>query len=68
MWDGHHCFHQTMNDRTQLGVNIGTRGLVVKPYWLTLRYLSYKKDAHLDAHVRVFEAMVRTNGKTFECI
>jgi hypothetical protein len=57
-----------MNDRTQLGVNIGTRGLVVKPYWLTLRYLSYKKDAHLDAHVRVFEAMVRTNGKTFECI
>jgi hypothetical protein len=38
-------------------------GLMAKPYRLTLKYLDYKKDANPNAHVRVFNVVVRTNGK-----
>ncbi len=29
-----------------------------------MKYLDYKKDANANAHVRVFNVIVRTNGKT----
>jgi hypothetical protein len=39
---------------------------IVKPYQLTLKYSNYKKDTNPDAHVKVFNAIVRVNGETFE--
>jgi hypothetical protein len=44
-------------------VNTTTRGLVAKPYQSTLKYPYYKKNADPDDHVRMFQAIVRANGK-----
>jgi hypothetical protein len=49
-----------------LMVNIGIRGSVAKPYQSTLKYPNYKKDANLDAHVKVFQAAIKANGETSE--
>jgi hypothetical protein len=35
-------------------MNIKTKGLVVKPYQLALKYPNYKKDVSLNDHVKVF--------------
>jgi hypothetical protein len=37
---------------------------MVRPYLSTLKYTNYKKEAHPDVHVRVFNATIRINGKT----
>jgi hypothetical protein len=47
-------------------VNIRAGGLVVRPCQSTLKYSNYKKDANAYAHVKVFQTIVRANGKTFE--
>jgi hypothetical protein len=47
-------------------VNIRARGSVARPYQSTLKYPNYKKDANANAHVKVFQAIVRANGETFE--
>jgi hypothetical protein len=39
---------------------------MARPYWSTLKYPTYKKDLHPNAHVKVFQILVRTNGKTSE--
>jgi len=47
-------------------VNTIAGGLVAKPYRLAMKYLDYKEDVDLNAHVKVFQAVIRANGKTFE--
>ncbi len=37
---------------------------MTKPYQSTLKYLDYKKDAHLDAHVKVFQTIIKAKGET----
>ncbi len=37
---------------------------MVRPYQLSSKYPYYKKDANLNVHVRVFNAIVRDNGET----
>jgi hypothetical protein len=49
-----------------LVVNIRVGGLVTRPYWSTLKYPHYKKDVDPNVHVRVFQTVVKANGKTFE--
>jgi hypothetical protein len=49
--------------KNQIGGESQSRGLMAKPYRLALKYLDYKKDANPNAHVRVFNVVVRTNGK-----
>ncbi len=46
--------------RIKLVVNHGARILVTRPY------PNYKKNVDLDVHVKVFNVIVRTNGKTYE--
>jgi hypothetical protein len=38
----------------------------VKPNKVALKYLDFKKDVDLDAHVKVFNFAVKENAKTFE--
>jgi len=45
-------------------VNTVARGSVAKPYRSTLKYPYYKKNTNPNAHVRIFEAIVRANRKT----
>jgi hypothetical protein len=52
--------------KIKLVVTFRARVLVVRPYLLTSKYPYYKKEANLDVHVRVFDAVVRENGKTLE--
>jgi hypothetical protein len=40
----------------------GSNGKVVS---ISLKYLDYKKDVDPNVHVRVFNAIVRTNRETF---
>ncbi len=35
-------------------------------YQLILKYQDYNKNAYLDVHVRVFQIIVKVNGKTLE--
>jgi hypothetical protein len=37
---------------------------MVTPYLSTLKYLHYNKDADQYVHVKLFQAIVRANGKT----
>jgi hypothetical protein len=39
---------------------------MAKPYWSTLKYPYYKKNAGPDAQVTVFQTIVKANGKTLE--
>jgi hypothetical protein len=39
---------------------------VVRPYQLTSKYPYYTKDANLNVLVKVFNAVVRENGKTLK--
>lgn len=39
---------------------------MVKPYRSTLKYPNYKKDVDPNARVKLFQAIVRENGKTFK--
>lgn len=41
-------------------------GSVAKPHRSTFKYPDYKKDAYLDVHVKIFHAIVRANGNTYE--
>jgi hypothetical protein len=41
-------------------------GHYVKPNRVTLKYFDFKKDVDLNAHVKVFNFVVKTNVKTFE--
>ncbi len=50
--------------RTRLMVNFKAWVPMVRPYLSTLKYTNYKKEAHPDVHVRVFNATIRINGKT----
>jgi hypothetical protein len=52
--------------KTKSMVNPRTRVIVAKPYQLALKYPNYKKDANLDAHVKVFNSIVKVNGETYE--
>ncbi len=52
--------------RTGSVVNTIVGGSMAKPYWSTLKYPYYKKNAGLDAQVRVFQTIVKANGKTLE--
>ncbi len=36
------------------------------PYRSTMKYLDYKEDVNMNAHVKVFQVAIRMNGKTFE--
>jgi hypothetical protein len=47
-------------------VNTIAWGLVARPYRLTLKYLDYKKEAYPYVHVRMFQVVVRANGKTLK--
>ncbi len=38
----------------------------VKPNMVALKYLAFKKNVNLDAHVRVFNSTVKTNVDTFK--
>jgi hypothetical protein len=41
----------------------------VRPNRVALKYPDFKKDVDLDAHVKMFNSVVKTNAKTFEiCI
>jgi hypothetical protein len=48
-----------------LAVNIKAWILVGRPYKSTLKYQDYKKDANKNVHVKLFNATIRINGKTF---
>jgi hypothetical protein len=41
-------------------------GLMAKPYRLTLKYPNYKKDAYPYVHVKMFQVVIKMNGKTSE--
>jgi hypothetical protein len=41
-------------------------GQYVRPNRVTLKYLNFKKDVDLDAHVKMFNSTIKTNVKTFE--
>jgi hypothetical protein len=45
-------------------VNFGARVPMVRPYPSISKYPNYKKEENLDVHVKVFNATIRTNGKT----
>jgi hypothetical protein len=47
-------------------VNLEARISVARPYLLALKYLDYKKYANPDAHVKVFNEVIKANGKTYE--
>jgi hypothetical protein len=47
-------------------VNIVAGGSVAKPYRSTLKYQNYKKDLDPNVHVRMFQAIVKTNGETLQ--
>jgi hypothetical protein len=44
-------------------MNIIAWGSVAITYWSTLKYPNYKKDVDPDAHVKVFQAVIRANGE-----
>jgi hypothetical protein len=52
--------------KTILVVNPRAWVLVAKPYRSTLKYPNYKKDVDPYAHVKVFNATIKTNGETFK--
>jgi hypothetical protein len=39
---------------------------MAKPYRSILEYPNYKKDANPDAHVKVFQKIIRAKGETLE--
>ncbi len=41
-------------------------GHYVRPNRVVLKYLDFKKDVDLDAHVKVFNSVVKENVKTFQ--
>jgi hypothetical protein len=41
-------------------------GHYVRPNRVDLKYLNFKKDVDLDAHVRVFNFIISTNEKAYE--
>ncbi len=41
-------------------------GHFVKPNKVAVKYLDFKKDANLDAHVRVFNFAMKANAEIFE--
>jgi hypothetical protein len=47
-------------------VNLGIEVPMDRPYQSTLKYLDDNKYANPNAHVRVFNVIVRENGETFE--
>jgi len=47
-------------------VNPEVRILVARPYRLALKYLDYKKYANPNAHVKVFNEVIKTNGEMYE--
>jgi hypothetical protein len=52
--------------KTRSVVNPRTWLIMAKPYQLVLKYPNYKKDADLDAHVSVFNSIVKVIGETYE--
>ncbi len=55
-----------MKDRELDWVNFRTWVPMVKPYPSILKYPNYKKEANPDVHVRVFNGVVKTNGKNLK--
>jgi len=50
--------------KTRSMENPGAKISKARPYRLVLKYPYYKKDADVDAHVRVFNVDVKANGET----